>query len=117
VRSLVVQGGEDRNSVLKVNYPGGKNRQISLRRDQLPQVRRHLSNYLNSRRLWRPFANSTRSPCVPMTSHTPPGANVVIKARHQPAPSPAVPGFGSESFEVIARMHAVSAQRRPGAQK
>jgi len=31
--------------VLNVNYPGGKNRQISLHRDQLPQVRRQLSNY------------------------------------------------------------------------
>src|SRR5207248_1508013 len=31
--------------VLNVNYPGGKNRQISLRRDQLPQVRLWLRNY------------------------------------------------------------------------
>ena len=31
--------------VLNVNYPGGQNRQISLRRHQLPQVRRQLSNY------------------------------------------------------------------------
>ncbi len=31
--------------VLNVNYPGGKNRQISLRRPQLPQVRRWLRNY------------------------------------------------------------------------
>src|SRR5437667_10155300 len=31
--------------VLNVNYPGGKNRQISLRRDQLPQVRLWLKNY------------------------------------------------------------------------
>jgi hypothetical protein len=31
--------------VLNVNYPGGKNRQISLHRDQLPQVRRQLRNY------------------------------------------------------------------------
>ena len=31
--------------VLNVNYPGGKNRQISLHRDQLPQVRRWLNNY------------------------------------------------------------------------
>ena len=31
--------------VLNVNYPGGKNRQISLRRDQLPQVRRWLKNF------------------------------------------------------------------------
>jgi len=30
--------------VLNVNYPGGKNRQISLHRDQLPQVRRQLRN-------------------------------------------------------------------------
>ena|ERR1017187_645829 len=31
--------------VLNVNYSGGKNRQISLHRDQLPQVRRWLKNY------------------------------------------------------------------------
>ena len=31
--------------VLNVNYPGGKNRQISLRRDQLPQVRLWLKNH------------------------------------------------------------------------
>ena len=31
--------------VLNVNYPGGKNRQISLHRDQLLQVRRWLKNY------------------------------------------------------------------------
>jgi len=31
--------------VLNVNYPGGKNRQLSLHRQQLPQVRRWLKNY------------------------------------------------------------------------
>lgn len=31
--------------VLNVNYPGGKNRQISLHRDQLPEVRRRLRNF------------------------------------------------------------------------
>jgi hypothetical protein len=31
--------------VLNVNYPGGKNRQISLHRHQLPQVRRQLRNF------------------------------------------------------------------------
>jgi hypothetical protein len=31
--------------VLNVNYPGGKNRQISLHRDQLPQVRLWLKHY------------------------------------------------------------------------
>jgi hypothetical protein len=31
--------------VLNVNYPGGKNRQISLHREQLPQVRLRLKNY------------------------------------------------------------------------
>src|ERR1017187_9816057 len=34
--------------VLNVNYPGGKNRQISLHRDQLPQVRRQLKNFLEA---------------------------------------------------------------------
>jgi hypothetical protein len=37
--------------VLNVNYPGGKNRQISLRRDQLPQVRRWLKNYRQSKKV------------------------------------------------------------------
>src|SRR5260370_1198924 len=31
--------------VLNVNYPGGKNRQISLRRHQLPQARLRLRNH------------------------------------------------------------------------
>jgi hypothetical protein len=31
--------------VLNVNYPGGKNRQITLHRGQLPQVRRQLRNF------------------------------------------------------------------------
>jgi hypothetical protein len=31
--------------VLTVGYPGGKNRQISLRPDQVPQVRKALQNY------------------------------------------------------------------------
>src|SRR5712692_7828369 len=41
---------------------------------------------INSRRLWRLFANSTSSPYVPITSRAPPGAKAVIKARHQPPP-------------------------------
>jgi len=31
--------------VLTVGYPGGKNRQVSLRPDQVPQVRKALRNY------------------------------------------------------------------------
>jgi hypothetical protein len=31
--------------VLTVSYPGGRTRQYSLRREQVPQVRRWLSNY------------------------------------------------------------------------
>jgi hypothetical protein len=31
--------------VLNINYPGGKNRQITLHRDQLPEVRRQLRNF------------------------------------------------------------------------
>jgi uncharacterized protein DUF6788 len=31
--------------VLTVGYPGGKNRQVSLRPDQIPQVRRALDTY------------------------------------------------------------------------
>src|SRR3989454_6701615 len=36
--------------VLNVNYPGGKNRQISLRRDQLPLVRLWLRNYRQAKK-------------------------------------------------------------------
>ena len=36
--------------VLNVNYPGGKNRQITLRRDQLPQVRMWLRNYRQAKK-------------------------------------------------------------------
>ena len=36
--------------VLNVNYPGGKNRQISLRREQLPQVRLWLKNYRQTKK-------------------------------------------------------------------
>jgi hypothetical protein len=31
--------------VLTISYPGGRNRQFSLRREQVPQVRRWLNNY------------------------------------------------------------------------
>lgn len=31
--------------VLNVNYPGGKNRQLSLRPDQIPQVRKSIERY------------------------------------------------------------------------
>src|SRR6266852_4349895 len=37
--------------VLNVNYPGGKNRQISLRRDQLPLVRLWLRNYRQAKKI------------------------------------------------------------------
>ena len=37
--------------VLNVNYPGGKNRQISLRRDQLPQVRLWLKNFRQGKKI------------------------------------------------------------------
>lgn len=37
--------------VLNVNYPGGRNRQISLRRDQLPSVRRQLKNFRRLKKL------------------------------------------------------------------
>lgn len=36
--------------VLNVNYPGGSNRQISLRRNQLPQVRQWLKNYRQTKK-------------------------------------------------------------------
>jgi hypothetical protein len=36
--------------VLTVGYPGGKNRQVSLRPDQVPQVREALEHYRNFKR-------------------------------------------------------------------
>jgi len=36
--------------VLTVGYPGGKTRQVSLRPDQVPQVRKALENYRNFKR-------------------------------------------------------------------
>jgi len=36
--------------VLTVGYPGGKNRQVSLRPNQIPQVRKALENYRNFKR-------------------------------------------------------------------
>src|SRR5271155_4768469 len=36
--------------VLTVGYPGGKNRQVSLRPDQVRQVRKALENYRNFKR-------------------------------------------------------------------
>ena len=36
--------------VLTVGYPGGKNRQVSLRPDQVPQVRKALENYRKFKR-------------------------------------------------------------------
>jgi hypothetical protein len=41
---------------------------------------------MNSRKLWRLFANSTNPPYAPMISHALPGAKAVIKARRQPPP-------------------------------
>ena len=38
--------------VLTVGYPGGKTRQVSLRPDQIPQVRKALENYRNFKRSW-----------------------------------------------------------------
>ena len=36
--------------VLTVGYPGGKNRQVSLRPDQVPQVRKSLDDYRSFKR-------------------------------------------------------------------
>jgi hypothetical protein len=36
--------------VLTVGYPGGKTRQVSLRPDQIPQVRKAVENYRNFKR-------------------------------------------------------------------
>lgn len=38
--------------VLNVGYPGGKTRQVSLRPDQVPQVREALENYRTFKRNW-----------------------------------------------------------------
>jgi len=37
--------------VLTVGYPGGKTRQVSLRPDQVPQVRKSLEDYRNFKRI------------------------------------------------------------------
>jgi hypothetical protein len=42
--STCASGTGHRQWVLNVNYPGGKNRQITLHPEQLPQVRRQLAN-------------------------------------------------------------------------
>lgn len=44
-------GQGHRQWVLSVNYPGGKNRQITLHPDQVPQVRRQIANLDRVRRI------------------------------------------------------------------
>lgn len=70
--SVCAQGIGHRQWVLNVNYPGGKNRQISLHRDPLPLVRRQINNFrrlkktleaiseLNQRALREPSAQRSR---------------------------------------------------------
>src|SRR5579862_261177 len=43
--SKCARGGGHPVAVLAVSYPGGQIRQISLRREQVPAVRRQLKNY------------------------------------------------------------------------
>src|SRR6202158_4716333 len=50
--------------VLNVGYPGGKTRQVSLRPEQVPQVRHALDRYHETKKPWRPSANSTSSCCA-----------------------------------------------------
>ena len=52
--SICAKGAGHPQWVLNVNYPGGKNRQISLHRDQLPQVRLRLKNF----RQWKKILES-----------------------------------------------------------
>jgi hypothetical protein len=42
---LAPRGAGHPLAVLTVSYPGGRTRQISLRRAQVPEVRRWLANY------------------------------------------------------------------------
>ena len=49
--STCVSGQGHRKWVLNVNYPGGKNRQITLHPDQLAQVRRQIANLTRVRRI------------------------------------------------------------------
>ncbi len=60
--------------VLNVNYPGGKNHQISLRRDQLPQVRRWLKNYRQAKKTLEAVCElnqlSLRAESSPRTTHS-----------------------------------------------
>jgi hypothetical protein len=58
--------------VLNVNYPGGKTRQISVHRQQLPQVRRWLHNYRRVKKILEAICERNqlwlRSPTAPRTS-------------------------------------------------
>src|SRR5450755_4520718 len=50
--------------VLTVTYPGGRTRQLSVRRERVAEVRRWLSNYQELKKRSRLFANSTMICCA-----------------------------------------------------
>ena len=53
--------------VLNVGYPGGKTRQVSLRPDQVPQVREALENYRTFKRNLEAISEPRRSRRLPPT--------------------------------------------------
>lgn len=67
--SVCANGVGHRQWVFNVNYPGGKNRQISLHRDQLPQVRQWLRNYRQIKKTLEAISElnqrSLRTPSAP----------------------------------------------------
>jgi len=70
-------------SVLAVSYPGGQIRQISLRREQVPAVRRQLENYQRVKASRKRFASSTNRPYARRSPIPSPGGASVIELRRQ----------------------------------
>ena len=74
-------------SVLTVTYPGSRTRQISLRPEQVPEVRRWLDNYKKSQSLQQEHRAQGRAeqalvPQRPEIAHRMRGAHQVVKRRH-----------------------------------
>jgi Transposase domain (DUF772) len=72
-------GGGHPLSVLTVTYAGGRTRQLSLRREQIEEVRRWLGNYHKLRRRSKRSASSTMGCCGRITRHRGGRGQSVIK--------------------------------------
>jgi hypothetical protein len=66
--------------VLTVTYPGGRTRQLSVRRERVAEVRRWLSNYQERQRSRR-FANSIKICCARNGLHRSRGGSRMIEMR------------------------------------